>query len=53
MAARTETRTGVKAADVATVEALFNAQNPPPTSVVSTPDGTGTFTIVATWANGS
>ena len=53
MAARTETRTAVKPEDVALVEALFNAQTPPPTSVVSTADGNGTFTVVATWANGS
>jgi hypothetical protein len=50
---RTETRTGVAAEDVATVVALFNAETPPPTSVVSTPDGTGTFTVVATWSGSS
>lgn len=50
MPARTETRTGVKPEDVDTITALFNAQTPPPTSVVSTADGNGTFTIVATWA---
>lgn len=26
---------------------LFKANKPPPTSVTSTPDGTGTFTVVA------
>jgi hypothetical protein len=51
---RTQSLTGVKPEDVATVTAIFNAQIPPPTSVVSTAatDGSGTFTVTATWANG-
>ena len=49
MADRTETRTGVSADDVPLVTALFQKQKPPPTSVTSTPDGNGTFTVTATW----
>lgn len=45
----TQTRTGVTASEVPQVTALFNAIVPPPTSVTSTPDGNGTFTVVATW----
>jgi len=45
----TQTRTGVTAAEVPQITALLNAVVPPPTSVTSTLDGTGTFTVVATW----
>ncbi len=50
MPARTKTRTGVKPEDVDTVKALLNAEKPPPTKIDVSPDGNGTFTIVATWS---
>ena len=39
----------VPAADVDNVVAAFQANDPPPTSVTKTPDGAGTFTVVAAW----
>ena len=37
----------VPAADVAQVVGGFQANVPPPTSVTSTPDGAGTYTVTA------
>ena len=39
----------VQPAQVDQVMAQFQANDPPPTSVTKTADGSGTYTVVATW----
>jgi hypothetical protein len=39
----------VPADQVDQVADLFQTNDPPPTSVTKTPDGSGAFTVVATW----
>lgn len=45
----TQTRTGLTAAEVPWVIALFKKIAPPPTSVVSKQEADQSFTVVATW----
>jgi hypothetical protein len=47
MACGTYTVAKVPPGNVANVTALFQANVPPPNSVTSAPDGTGTYTVTA------
>jgi len=49
MVCGTFTRKGVSQAQLQMVVNLFKANIPPPTSVTSTKENDGTYTVVATW----
>ena len=45
----TFTKRGLSKNEADLTAKLFKLNNPPPTSVTETPDGSGTYTVVATW----